>query len=260
MHCLPESDFAQECNKALQKSLTTEGLQRESAYLAGRPSFERPYGLAWVLALATELDETPWREAIRSLENVAVEHLMSWLPKLTFPVRSGTHNQTAFAMVLSLDYARAVGNAAMEDLLIERALDFHGGDHNCPVHLEPSGEDFFSPSLSAAWLMSRVRLGAEFTSWLEIALPTLGREFSFLPVSPSDRSDGRMAHLDGLNLSRAWMLRDIAIQLPEDDPRRESFQQSALAHRQAGLEGLLSPYYAGSHWLGTFAAYLDTNS
>lgn len=257
MKSMPESEFAQACHDALQKSLTSDGLLRESTYVAQRPSFERPYGLAWVLALAVELEGTPWREAIRPLEAVAVEHLLAWLPKLTFPVRSGTHNQTAFAMVLALDYARAVGNAELADLLVERAVAFHGSDRDFAVHLEPSGEDFFSPSLSAAWLMSRVLDQGKFTAWLESAMPSVGRGFSFTPVVPSDRSDGRLAHLDGLNLSRAWMLGDIAKALPEGDERRSEFFDSAALHRTAGLEGVSSTYYAGSHWLGTFAAYLD---
>ena len=256
----PNSDIAGECREILDGSLTVDGLRMESEYVSTRPTFERPYGLAWVLALASELEGTPWRDSIRPLELLAREHLCSWLGRLSYPVRTGTHNQTAFAMVLALEYSRSAGDVEFADFLVRRAIDFHGDDRAFSQHLEPSGEDFFSPSLSAAWLMSRVYDEPAFMSWLEEAMPTLGREFSFLPVTPADRSDGRIAHLDGLNLSRAWMLQDIAGRFSEDDPRGTPLRDSALAHRDVGLEGLLSPYYEGSHWLGTFAAYLETES
>ena len=235
----------------LEQSLTSEGLQRESVYVADRPGFERPYGLAWVLALASELQDTPWQGAIKPLEEVAVEHLVSWLPKLTHPIRSGTHDQTAFAMVLALAYAEHVGNDVFAALLRERACFFYGGDYNYALNLEPSGEDFLSPSLSAGWLMGRVLDRAAFGEWFEQVMAPLGGNFAFEPVEPSDRADGRLAHLDGLNLSRAWMLVEIAQNL--DSERRASLLSMAAVHRAAGLKGIHRENYAGSHWLGTFA-------
>ena len=262
MHLLAGSDFSNTCREALNRSLTAEGLEVEGSYVADRPGFERPYGLAWLLTLAAELhlqegvDVRRWREAIRPLEQTAAKHLQSWLLKLTHPNRTGTHNQTAFAMVLAMDWADAVEDAAMQSMLRQRSLDLFGSDHGYALHLEPSGEDFLSPSLAGAWVMRRVLEPGDFSAWIDRAMPELGCSFNLRPVAPSDRSDGRLCHLDGLNLSRAWMLRDIVGALPEHDTRLESLSVSADVHELAGLEGVSSEYYAGAHWLGTFAVYL----
>ncbi|MCH2148444.1 MAG: DUF2891 domain-containing protein [Phycisphaerales bacterium] len=262
MDLLAGTEFAQQCRVALDRSLTADGLGVEQQYVAARPGFERPYGLAWVLTLACELhmqddeDARRWRDSIRSLEQTAADHLRQWLPKLTHPNRTGTHNQTAFAMVLALDWARVVGDEDMQALLDERGRAFFGSDHDYPLHMEPSGEDFLSASLGAAWLMSRLLDSPQFELWLDRAMPALGRDATLEPVSPCDRSDGRLCHLDGLNLSRAWMLRDLAARLAADDARRPSLEHLAGEHEAAGLVGVSSEYYAGSHWLGTFAAYL----
>ena len=257
---MPGTPFADICHHALDASLTEEGLRREAEYVAARPLFERPYGLAWVLALAQELDGTPWRKSIEPLECLAQRHINAWLKGLSYPVRSGTHNQTAFAMVLALDHARGETEEAGAEFLEEIALAFYGSDREYALHLEPSGEDFLSPALSSGWLMSRVLKDVAFTAWLDQAMPQLGHGFAFQPAFPSDRSDGRFTHLDGLNLSRAWMLKDIAGALQENDPRRAELLSNAQIHRSAGLEGLESGDYAGSHWLGTFAAYLETGA
>jgi hypothetical protein len=264
MELLAGSEFAQLCRDALDRSLTVDGLAVEQRYVAARPGFERPYGLVWVLTLAAELrlqsddDAQRWGEAIQPLEQTAADHLRQWLPKLTHPNRTGTHNQTAFAMVLALDWARVVDDAPMQSLLEERGRTFFGSDRDYPLHLEPSGEDFLSASLGAGWLMSRLLNASDFQEWVERTMPTLGHgvDSSPHPVNPSDRSDGRLCHLDGLNLSRAWMLRDIAAALAVDDPRRPVLEASACEHEAAGLIGVSSEHYAGSHWLGTFAAYL----
>lgn len=262
MDLLAGSVFSDTCREALSRSLTAEGLEVENSYVADHPGFERPYGLAWLLTLVAEIhlqegaDARRWREAIRPLEQTAIKHLQSWLLKLSHPNRTGTHNQTAFAMVLAMDWADAVGDDVMQSVLRERALDFFGSDYGYALHLEPSGEDFLSPSLAGAWLMCRVLEPSDFSAWIDRAMPELGRKFKFTPVVPGDRSDGRLCHLDGLNLSRAWMLRDIVVALPEHDARLEILSVSADAHELAGLEGVSSKYYAGSHWLGTFAAYL----
>ena len=258
---LSGTDFAQRCRVALDRSLTTEGLEAEQAYVTARPAFERPYGLAWVLALAGELqlhdddDARRWREALRPLEQTAAGHLFHWLPKLTDPNRTGTHNQTAFAMVLAMDWALIAGDDRMQSLIHERGRAFFGDDRDYPLHLEPSGEDFLSASLGAGWLMSRLLEAGEFERWLHRTMPSLGDGSSLNPVAPTDRSDGRLCHLDGLNLSRAWMLRDIAARLPRDD-RQATLEESAHEHEVAGLAGVSSEHYSGSHWLGTFAAYL----
>lgn len=240
----------------LEERLAPDALKVEAAYVRAHPTFERPYGLAWVLALAQELPPSPMRDAIKPLEDAAVANLVAWLPKLSFPNRTGTHNQTAFAMVLALDYAAHVANEPLIALLRERAQSYHGDDCAYALHLEPSGEDFLSPSLSAAWLMERVLEPAAFGAWLDRTMPSLGRGFVFEPVEPTDRTDGRLAHLDGLNLSRAWMLEASARNL--DSERRDALLGMAADHLQRGLVGVKSEHYAGSHWLGTFAALATT--
>ncbi len=256
------SDLVAACRAALRQSLTKEHLQIEAEYVAKRPGFERPYGLAWLLMLDAELslhreqEAADWRSYLQPLVEVSVEHLSYWLPKLTHPVRSGTHNQTAFALALIFDWATLVGHEAMVQLIKERGLAFFAKDHDYALHLEPGGEDFLSPSLSAAWLMTRFLKANALTEWLDRAMPELGRGFVFEPALPSDRGDGRLCHLDGLNLSRAWMLAAIAAALGEADLRSAPLQAAAHLHQTAGLEGLQSGHYSGSHWLGTFAAYL----
>jgi len=258
----PDSEIAPACRAALDQTLCPEKLSREHAYVARRPGFERPYGLAWLLTLAAELHthEDPaspaWRRAIRPLEKVAAEHLATWLPKLTHPTRCGTHSQTAFSMALAWDWAGCVGDESLASLLRERAETFFGADRDYALHLEPSGEDFLSPSLGAAWLMARVYSTDRFLTWLDRVMPELNRSFVFQPVTSGDPSDGRLAHLDGLNLSRAWMLHALIASLPDGDPRRDPLAAMAEAHERAGMESLSGEHYAGAHWLGTFGLYL----
>jgi hypothetical protein len=255
---------AARAKEALAKSLTAENVARELLYLDPRPGFERPYGLGWLLALHLEL-VTSGDDALGTLGRVlaplaflASGRFESWLPKLRHPIRSGVHSQTAFAMGLVLDWARGVNEKELEALLARRARDYHEGDRDLPLHLEPSGEDFLSPSLGVADLMARIFEPEAFAAWLTHALPELG-ESSLAPVEVSDPNDGRLAHLDGLNLSRAWMLHAIARALPEDDPRRSACRSMARAHEEAALTRIEGRPYEGTHWLGTFAAYLLTH-
>lgn len=262
----PESQYAQPARAALAQSLTKENLHAETAYVSakGRRSFERPYGIAWLLQLAAELEEwddpqaADWRESIRPLEAALVARLTDWLPNLTYPVRSGTHSQTAFALGLALDWARITGSEVFEALVVERATALYGNDQDCPIHYEPSGADFLSPCLGEADLMRRVMTPNEFADWLSqfLAIPKSGEWLT--PAIVSDRSDPHIVHLDGVNLSRAWMLEGIASALPLSDPRRSVIVASASAHRAAGIEGVSPEHYAGSHWLGSFATYLVT--
>jgi len=269
----PDAPFTPEARAALQQSLTAANLQQEAAYLRaeGRASFERPYGLAWLLQLGMELRE--WQQTskdpaiselaanLRPLEQAALERLKTWLPKLSYPVRIGEHNQTAFALGLLIDYARRAGDADFEKLLAAKARQFYFADKNCPLAYEPSGEDFLSPCLAEADLMRRVLAPAEFGSWLGKFLPQIPRNGSgdWLPTQKStDPSDPKLAHIDGLNLSRAWMLDGIASGLPANDPRLKSLAASAVAHRTAGLAAVTGEHYEGGHWLGSFAVYLVT--
>jgi hypothetical protein len=265
----PEAPFAKPAREALRKSLTAENLKQEAAYLreTGRANFERPYGLAWLLQLVAELrewDDPQAREMLANLqplEEAALERLKVWLPKLSHPVRIGEHAQTAFALGLMLDYARATKNEKFANLLLEQARKFYLADKNCPMAYEPSGEDFLSPCLAEADVMRRVLPSAEFANWLKEFMPQIPTtsKIDWLPVTVSpDPSDPKLAHLDGLNLSRAWMIEGIISALPKDDARRPALTATAEAHRRAGLAAVTGAHYEGGHWLGSFAVYLVT--
>lgn len=260
----PDMAFARVARESLQRSLTPENIQGEVDYLAGaeRQSFERPYGLSWLLQLVQELDE--WKDPagqklaadLLPLEQLAIDRLESWLPLLPHPVRTGEHNQTAFALGLMIDYARHKKSASFLEWLIERAHHLYYRDKDWPLNYEPSGEDFFSPGLAEADVIRRMLPPPAFGEWLSGFLPRgLG---GMRPVISPDRSDPKFSHLDGLNLSRAWMLEGIASGLRSDDPRAVTLQKLADAHAEAGLAALAGNYYVGSHWLGTFAVYLLT--
>lgn len=265
----PHAPFAADIKAALDRSLTPENMAAEADYIRqeGRATYERPYGLAWLLQLCAELREWDdpearrWAGNLRVLEDEAAERLGDWLPKLRYPIRTGEHSQTAFALGLALDWARAAGRSTIADLIAGKALRFHAGDRNGPLAYEPSGQDFLSPCLAEADLMRRVMTDAEFASWLDGFLPVIpgdGRA-DWLPVAEvTDRSDGKLAHLDGLNLSRSWMLEGIAAGLPDSDSRRESLLAAAAAHRDKGIEAVTGEHYEGGHWLGSFATYLVT--
>ena len=265
----PNAAFAPSAREALRHSLTAENIAQEAVYLRadGRASFERPYGLAWLLQLVAELREWDDPEAgdmaanLHPLEEAALLRLNDWLPKLSHPVRIGEHDQTAFAFGLMLDYARAKGDMKFADLLVSKARQFYLGDKNCPLEYEPSGEDFLSPCLGEADLMRRVLPSAEFGRWIQAFLPQISsaRKDAWLePVVSPDPSDPKLAHLDGLNLSRAWMLEGIAAGLPKGDKRLPTIRVAAEEHRLAGLAAVTGKHYEGGHWLGSFAVYLVT--
>ena len=265
----PDAEFAPAARAALERSLSAANMDREVAYLAGdgRVSFERPYGLAWLLQLAAELREWDdaaarrWSRNLEPLEAAAAERIRAWLPKLAYPIRAGEHSQSAFAFGLILDWARIAGDGEMSALLSETARRLYSGDRDCPLTYEPSGQDFLSPCLAEADLMRRMLGPAEYADWLESFLPGIppnDRAVWLVPAIVTDRSDPKLAHLDGLNLSRAWMLEGIISGLPEEDPRLPSLRSAAEQHRQRGLEGATGEFYEGGHWLGSFATYLVT--
>ena len=265
----PEASFIAAAREALRTSLSAENLKQEATYLRakGRASFERPYGLAWLLQLCAEVrewDDPHGRELarnLRPLEEAALERLKEWLPKLSHPVRIGEHDQTAFALGLMLDYARSSHNEAFVKLLTDQAQKFYRGDKNCPLSYEPSGEDFLSPCLGEADVMRRVLPAIEFATWLQGFMPQIptALDSDWLPVAVSpDPSDPKLAHLDGLNLSRAWMLEGIISALAAGDARRPALFAAAEAHRRAGLAAVTGAHYEGGHWLGSFAVYLVT--
>jgi hypothetical protein len=265
----PEAQFVKPARAALARSFTVDKIAVESAYLegAGRASFERPYGLAWLLQLAAELRQwddsqaRQWVLTIAPLESAAADRLREWLPKLAYPIRTGEHSQTAFAFGLVLDWAHTAGDKGMVELITARTRDLYLDDRGCPLAYEPSGQDFLSPCLAEADLVRRVLPPAEYAAWLGAFLPSVPIDGSsdWLPIAiVTDRADGKLAHLDGLNLSRAWMLAGIASGLPAADPRMKSLQAAAAAHSAAGLAAVTGEHYEGGHWLGTFATYLVT--
>jgi hypothetical protein len=266
---LPQAPFAVEARRALARSLTPENLAAEVRYLegAGRVSFERPYGLAWLLQLGAELREwgSPealgWASALAPLEKASAERIRDWLPKLTRPIRIGEHSQTAFSLGLVLDWARVAGDAETETLVVSRSRDFYGTDRDCPLAYEPSGEDFLSPCLGEADLMRRILPSAEYARWMDGFLPGLPKDGSSGWLEPgvvTDPTDPKLAHLDGLNLSRAWMLEGMAAGLPAGDARVPALRAAAAVHREKGLAAVTGEHYEGGHWLGTFAVYLVT--
>ena len=234
----------------------------EAAYLEKRPWFERPYGLAWALLLCTEAGGTRWAAPLAPLAAVARANVLTWLNTLRYPVRSGTHNQSAFALTLLHDAATDLRDTELLAAVRAKALACFRADAHAPLHFEPSGEDFLSPTLMTADLMRRVLPAGEFGAWLAAYLPDLPTRAAhdWLPcVSVADETDGRAVHLHGLNLSRAWNLANTAAALPAGDPRADALRAAADRHRAAGLRATLATRdYAGDHWLPSFAVYLAT--
>ncbi len=265
----PETPFREAIASALSKSFTTENIAAELSYYLNpnRKSFERPYGVAWFLQLVAELHESEevalqeWRQVLAPLEIEIVARIKAWLPNLAYPIRLGTHNQSAFAFGLMLDYARTVADTELEQAIVSKSLQFHKNDKNCPLAYEPSGEDFLSPCLMEADLMRRVFSVRDFAVWLSEFLPIVPVDASGDWLDPGvvmDATDGKLVHLDGVNLSRAWALEGIAAGLPATDPRRAALLASAALHRETGIAAVSDEHYSGSHWLGSFATYLVT--
>jgi len=272
---LPES-LQRELRQALSSNLDEAKLAAEVAYFeeAGQRSFERMYGWAWALRLAAELElfvrQAPqdqelaqWREAMRPLEALLVDKTYAYLPLLQWPNRVGVHQDTGFAIGQALDYAQIVGNTEFDAFLKQRARDYYQADFAYPARYEPAGEDFFSSGLNEADLMRRVLSQDEFSVWLDDFFPDLrsGQLKSLLePVHVTDITDGKIVHLAGLDLSRAWCWHGIASALPDGDPRKAIAQRAVRAHADAGLGYVFSGDYAGEHWLASFAVYLVTEA
>jgi Protein of unknown function (DUF2891) len=293
----PGAPFEADARTQLAQSFTPENIAREMSYLrgAGRASFERPYGLAWLLELTAELrqwsadrDARSWSATLAPLETEVATRFANYLPKLYYPIRIGEHDQTAFALGLVWDWAAVSGDDGMQALLKDTAQRFYQHDRDCPLAYEPSGEDFLSPCLAEADFMRRVLAPPEFARWLADFLPQIpragkpGRPRPQTPglragthrarapakesapwLSPgvvTDRADPKLAHIDGLNLSRAWMLEGIARGLPPEDARLAALRASAAEHAEAALPAVTGEHYEGGHWLGTFAVYLTTQA
>lgn len=263
----PDAEWRAAALEAVGRTLTAANLERELAFLERRPGFERPYGLAWLLQLAAEvraLDYGParvWRDALARLESLAAGRLADWADKLSYPVRAGEHSQSAFAFGLALDWARDTGLGAFSRRLTQACLRLYRADVAAPVAYEPSGHDFLSTVLAEADLMRRVMPRGEYANWLYSFLPDT-RDEQFVrwltPLAAVDRSDGKFAHLDGLNLSRAWMLEGVVSALPEGHECYSVLERAAARHAEAGLAGATGTDWMGTHWLGSFAIYLLT--
>jgi len=243
-------------------AFTPEKAAGEIAYL-NRPTsggFERPYGWAWLLMLAAELTRYPtaeggaWSAAIAPLGVAFADRFKAFLPKATYPVRTGTHGNTAFALALAYEYAEAVSDIELSALISDTAGRWYLADRAAAAW-EPSGDDFLSPTLVEAECLRRILPTREFRPWFTAFLPeaaSLKPAALFMPATVSDRSDGKIAHLDGLNLSRAWCWRSLASALAPDDPARSPALASARTHLAAGLQHVAGDYM-GEHWLATFA-------
>jgi hypothetical protein len=264
-----DASYAAAARAELAKSFTPANMDAEAKYLLapGRETFERPYGLAWVLQLSAELREwndpqaKQWSDSLKPLEAACIKRLKDWLPKLSYPIREGEHAQTAFAFGLILDWSRTTGDHEMENLLTSRINALYLKDRACPLNYEPSGQDFLSPCIAEADLMRRVMSPNEYAKWLTDFLPGIPKNGSGTWLAPgvvTDPSDGKLAHLDGLNLSRAWMLEGMASGLPTGDPRVAALRAAATIHSTSGLAAVTGEHYEGGHWLGSFAVYLVT--
>lgn len=272
LRLFPDAPFAAPARAELAKSFTAAGIAREVSYLQapGRASFERPYGLAWLLQLAAELrrwddpDARRWSAALAPLETEAAARLASYLPKLHYPIRIGEHDQTAFSLALVWDWAAVSHDERMRALLSDAAQRFYLHDRACPLSYEPSGEDFLSPCLAEADFMRRILAPPAFARWLGAFLPQIPRGAGggswLAPGVVTDRADPKLAHIDGLNLSRAWMLEGIAHGLPAGDARDAALRAAARAHAEAALPAVTGEHYEGGHWLGTYAVYLTSHA
>lgn len=257
-----DGSTASSIRACFDEQFTAERMVPEVAYAAhpARAGFERPYGWAWLLMLQAELDRHTtahgrrWAATLQPLTDVFVARFLAFLPKATYPIRVGTHYNTAFAVRLALEYADAAGHTALAEALRDEAVRWYGSDRDCQAW-EPGGDDFLSSALIEAECMRLVVGPAAFPSWLDGFLPRLARGEPmslFTPAHVSDRSDGKIAHLDGLNLSRAWCWRCLASALPTDDPRIIVARRAAEDHLQASLPHVAGDYM-GEHWLATFA-------
>jgi len=258
----PDAETAAAIAALFDRQLTDANVGGELAYL-DRPmagGFERPYGWAWTLMLQAELERQStdrgrrWAAALRPLAAAFAALFAAYLPKLSYPVRAGTHANSAFALTLAWDYVETCGDKALQEMIPARALGWFGRDVDCQAW-EPSGEDFLSPALMEAQLMRRVLAPTDFHRWLDRFAPRLiaGKPQSlFEPAIITDPSDGKIAHLDGLNLSRAWCWRVLAGALPSKDERRPAMLDAAERHLEVSLPAVAGDYM-GEHWLASFA-------
>jgi hypothetical protein len=261
----PELEKREELLQKIQRNLTSENIKVEIAYLNTKDNktFERTYGWAWLLKLQQELDS--WEseygkelsQILQPLSDMVADRYVEYLPKLNYAIRVGEHSNTAFGMAFAYDYAVHAQNQALKLVIEERAIEFYLRDADCPISWEPSGYDFLSPCLEEVDIMRRILPAADFHNWIKEFLPHIENGKLEMEIGKvSDRSDGKLVHIDGLNLSRSWVLYGLAAQYPEYNNLREI----ADAHITNTLPNLVADDYAGGHWLGSFAIYALQNA
>lgn len=267
LRVMPALPLAPEIRAALAENLSAENLSGELSYLQhpGRRTFERTYGWAWLLKLAEELHSwndphgKEWAGNLQPLAELFVARYLEFLPRQRYPIRVGTHANTAFGFALAWDYAHTVGHAELEGLIQERSQTYFGADQACPAAWEPGGNDFLSPCLIEADLMRRILPPDSFRDWLAGFLPGLSDSEPvslFAPINLTDHTDPQIVHLDGLNLSRAWCMLHIASSLQADERAHTVLLEAARRHVEAALPHISSGDYMGEHWLASFAVYL----
>lgn len=248
----------------LNNSFQKEKMEKEAEYFGrytASNTYERTYGWAWLLKLNEELLRwndplaVQWRQALQPLVSKIEALWKEYLPKQTYPNRTGVHPNTAFGLCFALDWARAVKDTAFERAIVGKAIQFYQSNRNIPGYLEPDGSDFFSPSLQAADLMQRILSKEKFVQWFDAYYEP--RSIQRLCQSPtvSDRSDFQIVHLDGLSLSRAWCMKDIAAKLPANHRYKKLFANTAIQFLNTTLPQIFSGGYGGEHWLASFAVY-----
>ena len=261
LRVLPGHPLEGAMRTALDQALNPQAIAGEMAYLADFATFEVPYGMAWVLKLAEELRRIPgepaarWRAALAPLEAHAAVALDRYAARLPLPVRTGMHNQTAFALGFALDWCAVTGETGLRNRLVERCRHFYLADRHAPLTWEPSAADFVSPALAEADLMRRLLASVEFATWLDGFLGSDAEGTLALRLPPArvaDYADGQLAHYCGLNLSRAWMLRGISRALGESNLLRTACETLADAHLEAGWKDALHEDYMVSHWAPSF--------
>lgn len=262
LHRYPDAHEAAEIRATFDRRFTDSHVSAEVAYLRNpaHRSFERTYGWAWLLKLQAELialarvdaRATAWRDALQPLADVIVEHYLQFLPRAAHPIRTGTHANSAFGLLFALDYAECVQHIALRKLITTKANAWFGRDRRYPAAYEPGGEDFLSAGLLEAVLMLRVVDGCSYVDWWEVFCPApQDLQVWLTPVEVSDRSDARLAHLDGLNLSRAWCWKMLRPQLPT--ALHAPVDAAIEAHLAVSLPHVCSGGYVGTHWLASFA-------
>lgn len=263
----PDMPEASSIRATINKTITKENIQQEVKYfdMPLANSFERTYGWAWVLKLDEELftwndeDGKRWHEALQPLTKKIIDIWSKFLPKQTYPNRTGVHPNTAFGLVFALDFARTENNLEFEKAIVASAKDLFLKDKNGPALWEPNGSDFLSPCLEEADLMRRVLTTKDFFAWFNqfLSLQSL-KHLTILPVV-SDRTDLQIVHLDGLSFSRSWCMKGLASVLPSSDPRKKIMLRSSVQHLSSSLPNVVSGNYGGEHWLASFAIYALMN-